>query len=303
MHRFFTSPAHPAAESIRATLLSTNPTGHAGCCCAIRDMDLRALLPCIAVPTLVIGGDTDVSLPWTGHGEVLASEIRGARAVKIAAAHLSNLERPSTFTNALLEFLLPAPPVDRLEAGFALRRAVLGDAHVDRAVANTTGFTRDFQDLITRYAWGSIWTRPGLDPRTRRLLVLAITAALGRCEEFRLHVRTGLAPELEVADLKELLLQVAIYAGVPAANSAFHIAAGRTARAGMTSLIALSCETIAVHPASLRLWNSRPDRRSKKLSRIPLLPSANWQGYKHVPQMTEVARSGEMFAPELLRRR
>jgi len=101
---------------------------------------------------------------------------------------------------------------------------VLGDAHVDRATATTTEFTRDFQQLITTYAWGAVWTRPGLDVRTRRLLVLAVTAALGRWEEFRLHVRTGLASELEPADLKEVLLQLAIYAGVPAANTAFHIA-------------------------------------------------------------------------------
>ena len=165
-----------------------------------------------------------VSTPWTGHGEVLAVADPRARAAKIAAAHLSNLERPSTFTSALLEFLLPGPPPDRLEAGFAMRRAVLGDAHVDRSIANANDFTREFQDLITRYAWGTIWTRPGLDPRVRRLLVLAITASLGRWEEFRLHVRTGLAAELEPADLKEVLLQVAVYAGVPAANTGFHIA-------------------------------------------------------------------------------
>ena len=218
------SPGNAAADSIRATLLATNPSGYAGCCAAIRDMDHRPLLPRIAVPTLVIGGDADVSTPWTGHGEVLASEIPGARAVKIDAAHLSNLERPSTFTNAVLDFLLPDPPADRLEAGFTVRRAVLGDAHVDRSVANANGFTREFQDLITRYAWGTIWTRPGLDPRVRRLLVIAITASLGRWEEFRLHVRTGLAAELEPADLKEVLLQVAIYAGVPSANTGFHIA-------------------------------------------------------------------------------
>jgi alkylhydroperoxidase/carboxymuconolactone decarboxylase family protein YurZ len=100
----------------------------------------------------------------------------------------------------------------------------LGDAHVDRAIANTIDFNRDFQDLITRYVWGSIWTRPALDPAVRRFLVLAITAALGRWEEFRLHLRTGLAAELEEENLREVLLQVAVYAGVPAANSGFQIA-------------------------------------------------------------------------------
>ncbi len=228
MQRFFSartlSSGNPAVASIRNALLATNPAGYAGCCAAIRDMDHTELLARIRVPTLVIAGDHDVSTPWDGHGDVLAKAIAGAKAVHLAAAHLSNLERPSSFTAALLEFLLPGDD-DPLATGFAVRRSVLGDEHVDRAIANTTEFTRDFQDLITRYAWGTIWSRPGLDPRIRRMLVLAMTASLGRWEEFRLHVRTGLANDLEIADLKEVLMQVAIYAGVPAANSGFRIAA------------------------------------------------------------------------------
>ncbi len=110
----------------------------------------------------------------------------------------------------------------RYERGMATRRAVLGDAYVDRAVAGTTPLTADMQDLITRYAWGEIWTRPGLDTRTRRLLVIGTTVALGRWEEFRLHVRAALASgELSVEDIKEVLLQQAVYCGVPAANHAF----------------------------------------------------------------------------------
>jgi 4-carboxymuconolactone decarboxylase len=101
---------------------------------------------------------------------------------------------------------------------------MLGDAHVDHAIAAATDFSHDFQQLITRYAWGSIWTRPGLDHRTRRLLVLAMMVALGRWEEFKLHLRAGLALELEPCDLKEVLLQAAVYAGVPAANTGFHLA-------------------------------------------------------------------------------
>ena len=176
------------------------------------------------VPTLVIAGDRDVSTPWTGHGEVLANGIPGARAVRLDAAHLSNLERPSAFNNALFEFLAP-PAADTLSAGSTMRRAVLGDAYVDRAAAETTEFTREFQEMLTRFTWGTVWARPGLDPRVRRLLALAIMAALGRWEEFRLYVRTGLAAGLELADLKEVLLQVAVYAGLPAANSGFHAAA------------------------------------------------------------------------------
>src|SRR5204863_8872495 len=138
-----------------------------------------------------------------------------------AAGHLSNLERPPAFNAAVLDFVVPAP-ADTATAGMAVRRAVLGDAHVDRAIASQTEFNRDFQDLITRFAWGTIWTRPGLDRRTRRLLVLATMAALGRWEEFRMHLRAGLAHELEPCDLREVLLQAAIYGGVPVANTGFH---------------------------------------------------------------------------------
>jgi 3-oxoadipate enol-lactonase / 4-carboxymuconolactone decarboxylase len=236
MQRFFSArtlaAGNPAAESLRNVLLATSPVGYAGCCAAIRDMDQRTLLGRIRAPTLVIGGDHDASTPWLGHGDVLANAIPGARAVHLAATHLSNVERPVSFTAALFDFLLPAMPEDTLQAGFAVRRAMLGDAHVDRSIAGATEFTRDFQEMITRFAWGTVWTRPGLDPRVRRLLVLAMTASLGRWEEFRLHVRTGLAGELEMADLKEVLLQVAVYAGVPAANTGFHAAADEQSKHG-----------------------------------------------------------------------
>ena len=228
MERFFSprvlASANPQVATSRAALLAANPVGYAGCCAAIRDMDQRALLGRIRVPTLIIGGCLDASTPWEGHGDLLATAIPGARSIVLEAAHLSNVELPSAFTNALFDFLLPPQSNDRLSGGFAMRRAILGDAHVDRAVANTTELTRDFQDLITRYAWGTVWTRPGLDPKVRRLLVLAMTASLGRWEEFRLHLRAGLAAGLEMPDLEEVLLQVAIYAGVPAANTAFQIA-------------------------------------------------------------------------------
>jgi 3-oxoadipate enol-lactonase/4-carboxymuconolactone decarboxylase len=189
-------------------------------------MDHGDLLQKIQTPTLVISGERDVATPWNGHGQRLAQGIPGAKAVHLAAAHLSNIERPHSFTTALFEFLLPqSANADSLQAGFEQRRAVLGDVHVDKAIAATTDFTREFQELITRYAWGTIWSRPELDRRTRRLLVLAITASLGRWEEFSLHLRAGLGDELELCDLKEVLLQTAVYAGVPAANTGFQIAA------------------------------------------------------------------------------
>ena len=110
---------------------------------------------------------------------------------------------------------------DAYDRGMKVRRAVLGDAHVDRATSNTTDFNREFQDLITRYAWGEIWSRPGLDRKTRSCMVLTNMIALGHWDEFRMHVRAAFNNGLTEADIKEVILQAAIYCGVPAANHAF----------------------------------------------------------------------------------
>ncbi len=112
----------------------------------------------------------------------------------------------------------------RFEAGMGVRRAVLGDKHVDKAQASGDEFSAEFQDLITRYAWGEIWTRPGLPRPTRSLLVIAMLVALNRGEELRLHLRASLNNGVTREEIKEALLQCAIYCGVPAANSAFHTA-------------------------------------------------------------------------------
>ena len=110
------------------------------------------------------------------------------------------------------------------EQGMNVRRAVLGDEHVDRAIERTTPFTADFQDLITRYAWGEVWARPGLDRRTRSCITLATLVALGREEELAMHVCAALRVGLTPDEIKEVLLQSAIYCGVPAANGAFAVA-------------------------------------------------------------------------------
>ena len=110
------------------------------------------------------------------------------------------------------------------ERGMEVRRAVLGDAHVDRAVERTTPFTESFQDLITRYAWGEIWSRPGIDHRTRSCITLTALVALGREHELEMHVRAALRNGLTPDEIGEVLLQCAVYCGVPAANGAFAIA-------------------------------------------------------------------------------
>jgi len=114
---------------------------------------------------------------------------------------------------------------DRHAKGMSTRRAVLGDAHVDRAEKNRNDFNNDFQDLITRYAWGEIWSRPGLPRETRSLITIALMVALNRGDELRMHLRAAFNVGVTREQIKEVLLQTAIYCGVPAANSAFHAAA------------------------------------------------------------------------------
>lgn len=125
---------------------------------------------------------------------------------------------------------------DPLAAGTTVRRKVLGDAHVDRAIAATTPLTADFQSLITRYAWGEIWARPGLDVRTRRVLVIGTLVALGQLEELAMHVRAAFASgDLSANDIKEIVLQQAIYCGVPAANAAFRVVGEAVAEINSTT--------------------------------------------------------------------
>jgi len=224
MQRFFTAENvaanPPAVANIRRIVLATDPAGYAGCCAAVRDMDQVSLLASIHAPTLIIVGDRDVSTPWQGHGDVLAGGIPHARVEHLPTAHLSNLERPRTFSAALLRLI--SPP---LSEGLEKRQAILGDR------PPATDFTRAFQDLVAKSAWDSIWTRPGLDDGTRRLLALTALAAQGRWDEFRMHVRAGLDRELEPCDLEEALLQLAIYAGFPAAKTGFQIASEELAKA------------------------------------------------------------------------
>lgn len=218
---------HPEiAETLRDGIARQADAGYAGAGAAIRDMALADRIAAIAVPTLVVTATLDVSTPYAGHGEHLLT-IPGARHVSVDGAHLPPVEAPGALVTALRHFLCAdgaaqAAVETLFDAGLVNRRRVLGDAWVDASLAKRTPFTADFQAMITRIAWGEIWGRPGLDDRTRRLLVIAITCALGRWEEFALHVRAGLAQGgFTTDDLKEVLMQTAIYAGVPAANTGF----------------------------------------------------------------------------------
>lgn len=219
------------ADGIRRGLVAMADTGYAGAAAAIRDMTVIDRLPVLQAPTLVVAGDRDTSTPFAGHGEPIATAIPHAEVTHLDAAHLAPIEAPATLAAALRGFFLPrddmaSAAATLFEAGLVNRRRVLGDEWVDRSLASRTSFNADFQAMITRIAWHEVWGRPGLDDRTRRLLVLAITASLGRWEEFALHVEAGLTRDGFTRDeLKEVLMQTAIYAGVPAANTAFAEAA------------------------------------------------------------------------------
>jgi 3-oxoadipate enol-lactonase/4-carboxymuconolactone decarboxylase len=229
MSRFLSpqfSAAHPdRAAGVRRTLLSTR--GYGGAAAAIRDGELGARLASIKAPTLIVSGDRDVSMPFAPHSEALLAAIPGATSAQIDAGHLAPLEAPHALGQAIHQFLSAEDEVRRAarilyEAGLVNRRRVLGDAWVDRALESRTTLDAEFQEMITRIAWHEVWGRIGLDERTRRLLVIAVTASLGRWEEFSLHTRAGLTHGSFSADeLKEVLMQLAIYAGVPAANTAF----------------------------------------------------------------------------------
>ncbi|GAA3070950.1 4-carboxymuconolactone decarboxylase [Streptosporangium carneum] len=206
----------------------TDAGSYAACCEAIAGYDLTGGLGAITAPTLVVAGADDPATP-VGHAVALATGIAGALlAVVPEAAHLANVEQAATVTAAIVRHL----GGDAAARGTRTRRQVLGDAHVDRAAAATTDFTRDFQDLITRYAWDEIWNRPGLDRRVRSCVTLTALVAGGHLEELAMHVRAALRNGLTPEEIKEVLLQTAIYCGVPAANAAFAVAQRTLAETG-----------------------------------------------------------------------
>jgi 3-oxoadipate enol-lactonase/4-carboxymuconolactone decarboxylase len=225
--RWFTARLRDAdsalVQRMRAMVAATPAEGYAACCTAIERMDLLADLPCIAAPTLAVAGADDPATP-PEHLSTIVDGIPGARLlVLLQAAHLANVEQAAAVNAALLAHLDPAGVSDS-ERGMTVRRAVLGAEHVDRAVQRTTPLTAPFQDLITRYAWGDVWSRPGLDRRSRSMLTLALLTALGHEAELALHVRAAVTNGLSVDEIGEVLLHAAVYAGVPASNRALAVA-------------------------------------------------------------------------------
>jgi len=224
--RWFTSDfAAREPETVarwRAVLTETPREGYAGCCEAIRDFDLSDRLATITAPTLIVSALHDIATP-VEHQAALAAGIAGARLTVLdGAAHLAAVEQGPAVAAALLDHLGGG---DRHERGMAVRRAVLGDAHVDAAIAATTPFTEDFQHYITGAAWGDVWTRDGIDRRMRSAITLTALLAVNRMEEFAMHVRAARRNGLSTEEIGEIVLNAAVYVGVPAANDGFRVAA------------------------------------------------------------------------------
>ncbi|MFF3131468.1 bifunctional 3-oxoadipate enol-lactonase/4-carboxymuconolactone decarboxylase PcaDC [Streptomyces mirabilis] len=195
---------------------NADPEAYAACCDALAAFDLRDRLPEISVPTLLIAGRQDPATP-PAHLREIADAVASATLVELpGASHLAPAQCPAAVLTALRAHLDGGA-----ERGMEVRREVLGDAHVDRAQARQTPFTARFQDFISRYAWGEIWTDPTLSRRERSMITLTALVAHGHYDELAMHVRAARRNGLTPEEIGAVLLQTAVYCGVPAANSAF----------------------------------------------------------------------------------
>ena len=229
----FVERSPDVASALLHALSDAVDEGYAQVCDALAAYDLRDALSRITAPVLAVAGSDDPATPPAALQEV-ASGVADGHYVELAGvSHLAPAEAPADVARLLRQHFLGEEPPAELSPGMRVRREVLGDAHVDRAVAGTTDFTRDFQELITAYAWGEIWTRPGLDRRSRSMITLTALIARGHHEELAMHVRAALRNGLGVDEIKEVILQSAIYCGVPDANTAFRIASGVLAEEGL----------------------------------------------------------------------
>ncbi|GGP77245.1 3-oxoadipate enol-lactonase [Streptomyces calvus] len=193
-----------------------DPEAYAACCDALAAFDLRERLAEISVPTLLVAGREDPATP-PEHLRQIADAVPGAALVEVpGASHLAPAQRPEAVLTALRAHFDGAA-----RRGMEVRREVLGDAHVDRAQARQTPFTARFQDFIARYAWGEVWTDPTLTRRERSMITLTALVAHGHHDELAMHVRAALRNGLTPEEIGAVLLQTAVYCGVPAANSAF----------------------------------------------------------------------------------
>jgi 3-oxoadipate enol-lactonase/4-carboxymuconolactone decarboxylase len=216
------------ATGLLHALQDADRFGYASVCGALATFDVRHRLGDITAPVVAVAGAYDVAAPVAGMAEVAHGVVDGRLLVLDRVAHQAPVEAPAETAAAIRSVaggaVEPTTIAQRVDAGMTVRREVLGDAHVDRATASATDLTREFQDFITDYAWGGIWTRPGLDRRSRSMITLTALIARAHHEELAMHLRAARTNGLTDDEIKELILQTAIYCGVPDANTAFRIA-------------------------------------------------------------------------------
>lgn len=203
---------------IKADFIQNNALGYANCCAAVRDADFRDHLHKISAHTLVITGNEDV-VTNAEQAEVLAKKIPNASLKILKARHLSSTELPKEYAGLLIDFIIGE---STFEKGMHVRRTVLGDAHVNIAIESSNEFNGEFQNFISNYAWGEIWTRPGLSKHNRSLITIAMLIALNRKAELQMHIKAAFNNGVSKEEIKEVIMQSALYCGLPAANEAIH---------------------------------------------------------------------------------
>jgi len=217
---------NPARHAIWKNMLAQTPVeGYINTCMAIRDADNTNICRRLSLPTLCVAGDKDGATP-PELVKSMADLIPGAKYEVIpCSGHLPCIEQPAALATMIDQFIVSQGKHEcRFERGMSVRRSVLGSVHVDRAEASKTTFDEPFQTLITESAWGSVWSRPGLSKRDRSLITIAMMAVLGHEDELAMHIRATINTGATMLEVREVLLQVAIYGGAPACNNAMRIA-------------------------------------------------------------------------------
>ena len=220
----FCERAPATVQSLLSQLSACDAESYADCCEALATADLRHELAAISLPVLVIAGRDD-KVTTVADADAMVAQIPGAQRAVLPASHLSSVEVWLAFNRALQPFIDAQLTQDqRYQQGMRVRRAVLGEAHVDRTLENLSPLNDEFQNFISRYAWGEIWTRPGLTRHTRSLITIGMLIALNREAELKMHLRAAFNNGVSRDEIKELLMHAALYCGLPASNAAFHLA-------------------------------------------------------------------------------
>ena len=224
MERWFTADFiaknEKRVDETHQMFIAIDVLGYSNCCEAIRDADFTEDLHKIKSKILVIAGNED-AVTTIEDAEFLINKIPESAISILSARHLSSTELPEKFATVLIEFIVGE---STFEKGMHVRRTVLGNAHVDKASQNVNEFNGEFQEFISNYAWGEIWTRPGISKHNRSLITIAMLVALNRKAELQMHIKAAFNNGVSKDEIKEVLMQSALYCGLPAANDAIHTA-------------------------------------------------------------------------------